>query len=389
MLQSVPYVALSQDRADAQQSGVVLIDSGRVYDGYNFYCTRTSGEVFLLDMKGAVVHTWNYRPKRGGGSDYAILLANGDVVVLNKLQELLRLDWNSNVIWKKELAAHHDVAQASDGSFYVLVQELKDYRGLKVWFESIVQLSAAGEIVSHWSAFDHLHELKDILDPSSFLDTVLDSIRSSTIQLGADRSDTSSEGESIGRSNIKRKDRFLFDYFHTNTVSLIPDNSLTEEDLRFQKGNLLLCFRKVNQIALLEKGSYRILWAWGEGRLQWPHHPTMLPDGHILIFDNGVDREYSRIVEIEPLSGTVVWEYRADPPEDFYSFTRGSAQRLPNGNTMICESDNGRAFEITPAGEVVWEWFNPSIKQGRREIVYRMLRHPKQMVEKLLKDNQP
>jgi hypothetical protein len=110
----------------------------------------------------------------------------------------------------------------------------------------------------------------------------------------------------------------------------------------------------------------------------------MLPDGHILLFDNGVERKYSRILEIDPYAGSIVWEYHADPPEDFYSFTRGSAQRLPNGNTLICESDNGRAFEVTRTGEMVWEWFNPSLRRGHREVVYRMLQYPREMVDKLL-----
>lgn len=378
LLQSVPYVSLSRSQVDTAQSGVVLIDSSRVYDGYNFYCTKSSGEALLLDMNGEVVHRWTYPPKHGGGSDYAILLENGDVVILKKLRELLRLNWNSEILWRKELMVHHDVVRSPGGSFYVLVQELKEYRGLKVLFESIVHLSAAGVKMDLWSAYDHLDELKGLLDSRSFLDTVLDSVQVTT----------GGEKEDGGRTAPRRSEnRLYFDYFHTNTVSLLPDNALVERDSRFEEGNLLLCFRKVNQIVILEKDTYRILWAWGEGQLQWPHHPTMLPNGHILLFDNGVDRKYSRILEVEPLSGTVVWEYRADPPEDFYSFSRGSSQRLPNGNTLICESDNGRVFEVTPAGEMVWEWFNPTIQRGRREIVYRMLRHPKEMVERLLNED--
>jgi hypothetical protein len=259
LLQSVPYVSLSRDQASPGLSGVVLIDSGRVSDGYNFYCTKSSGEVFLLDTDGSAVHRWTYRPKHGGGSDYAILLENGDVIVLKKLQELFRLDWNSEVIWRKKLAVHHDVTQSADGSFYVLAQELKDYRGLKVWFESIVHLSGTGKIIERWSTYDHLDELKAHLDIRSFLDTVLDSF-----QMAAGGGEDGGGGGNAtppGRS----KGRFNFDYFHTNTISLLPANALAEKDPRFQEGNLLLCFRKVNQIIILEKDTYRLLWSWGEG----------------------------------------------------------------------------------------------------------------------------
>jgi hypothetical protein len=173
-----------------------------------------------------------------------------------------------------------------------------------------------------------------------------------------------------------------------NTVSLIPATPLEERDRRFQEGNLLVCFRNVDQIAVLEKDSYRVLWAWGEGELEWPHHPTMLPNGHILIFDNGVKRKYSRVVELDPIAESIVWEYVAEPPEDFYSFAGGSAQRLPNGNTLICESDNGHIFEVTREGEVVWTWLNPATRQwrrdGHRESVYRMLRLPSSAVDRLL-----
>ena len=102
----------------------------------------------------------------------------------------------------------------------------------------------------------------------------------------------------------------------------------------------MVCFRNVNQISVLEKDTYRILWSWGEDQLEWPHHSTMLENGHILIFDNGVRRQYSRVLELDPVVKAIVWEYVAEPREDFYSYTRGSAQRLPNGNTLISESDS-------------------------------------------------
>jgi hypothetical protein len=165
---------------------------------------------------------------------------------------------------------------------------------------------------------------------------------------------------------------------------VLPANRLEEDDQRFRRGNLLVCFRNVNQIAVLEKDTYHILWAWGEGQLQWPHHPTMLKNGHILIYDNGVKRRYSRVVELDPATEAIVWEYVADPAEDFFSLTMGSCQRLPNGNTLISESQEGRVFEVTMAGDVVWEWLNPGIRGSRRETIYRMMRLPADQVDPLL-----
>jgi hypothetical protein len=55
----------------------------------------------------------------------------------------------------------------------------------------------------------------------------------------------------------------------------------------------------------------------------------------------------------------VVWEFRGSDREPFYSKTCGTAERLTNGNTLITETDFGRAFEVTPDGRIVWEFYNP------------------------------
>jgi len=102
--------------------------------------------------------------------------------------------------------------------------------------------------------------------------------------------------------------------------------------------------------------------------------PTLLENGNILIYDNGANRSYSRIVEFNPISESIEWEYKANPPQQFYSKLRGSNQRLPNGNTLICDSENGRAFEVTKDKEIVWEFYNPEIQKGKRKLIYRMMR---------------
>ncbi len=140
----------------------------------------------------------------------------------------------------------------------------------------------------------------------------------------------------------------------------------------------------MNLILIIAPDSGRILWSWGPGILDWPHMPTMLQNGHILVYDNGAHRTYSRVLELDPVSREIVWEYRADPPEAFYSQTRGSSQRLANGNTLICESERGRVFEVTPEGEVVWEFYNPDLRKGKRRLIYRMERIPPEEVESWL-----
>src|SRR5205085_6019361 len=95
------------------------------------------------------------------------------------------------------------------------------------------------------------------------------------------------------------------------------------------------------------------------------HHATWLDNGHVQVFDNGMHRvgtPFSRVVEIDPLvPNAVVWEYTGEPPEQFFSGHISGAERLPNGNVLICEGASGRVFEITRRGETVWEWVSPFV----------------------------
>ena len=91
----------------------------------------------------------------------------------------------------------------------------------------------------------------------------------------------------------------------------------------------------------------------GPGILERPHHPALLNNNHILLYDNGFRRHYTRILELDPVTGDITWEFTTDPKRDFFSFYRGANQRLANGNTLITDSDSGHVFEITPDGEVV------------------------------------
>jgi hypothetical protein len=119
--------------------------------------------------------------------------------------------------------------------------------------------------------------------------------------------------------------------------------------------------------------------------LEHPHEPKLLGNGKILIFDNGHRRKYSRVLELVPGTREIAWEYRAGSPGAFFTEVRGSVQRLPNGNTLITESDKGHVFEITRDGEVVWRWLNPLFSlEGKRAIVYRMKRLDLELMDDII-----
>lgn len=378
-LRSIPYTATTSEPIPDDLTGVTVHDRERAWPGYNLYCYRTKPEAFLVDMDGNVVNEWSYAQDRFKFWNHVVLLESGDIIVLNKFWYIFKLDWNSNLIWERPRKVHHEIALADDGTLFAIELTMKKHRDVSVRFARIVHLTSEGEELQTWSTYDHLDHLKRALDTSSFLDTVLDSL----FALGISPDTLGRIYGVIDQSTVGKKTVF-YDYFHINTVSILPETPLGLSDARFAADNLLICMRNVNQIAILNWESGEVLWSWGEGDLEWPHHPTMLPDGNILVFDNGVLRRSSRVIELDPRTGTIEWEYAGDPPETFYTRTRGSAQRFPNGNTFVCEGDRARCFEVTVEGDIVWEWYNPIVEDGERVPVYRMMRYPVQMVEPLL-----
>jgi hypothetical protein len=381
-LRSVPYTTTTKEEVDPGTAGVVSYKPSRSHRGYNFYCSTLSSQVILMDMSGTVVHRWSYPGDQNLVWDHAEMLDNGDVLVIRKFHDLLRLSWDSGLIWKIPIKTHHEITVLPDSSFYVVAREMHTHRGLRIRFPAIAHLTADGEEVGRWSTYDNLEEIKATFDQTSFIDALLDSLISDGVDPETWKPLTAF-AESV-KAELDAWPR-RYDQFHMNTISIIPDTPVGRSDQRFRSGNLLICFRNVNQIAALDGGTKEILWVWGEGNLDWPHHPTMVESGNILIFDNGTNKnKYTRVIELNPVTEEIEWEYIGDPPESFFTPARGSAQRLPNGNTLICEGDKGRCFEITRDGEIVWEWYNPEMRGRHREQVYRMIRIPPEIIEPLL-----
>ena len=176
------------------------------------------------------------------------------------------------------------------------------------------------------------------------------------------------------------------DILHSNSIQVL------EKAIPglWREGDMLICIRDLDMIAVIDHESGLVIWHWGAQELQRPHHPTYLADGTILIFDNGTFRGHSRIIKLDPVGRKIVWQYKAASPADFFSYYRGGCQELPNGNILITESNKGRVFEITPEGKIVWEFFSEISSKGEtsvRRAIYRMMRLDPRIVEPLLKEN--
>jgi hypothetical protein len=149
----------------------------------------------------------------------------------------------------------------------------------------------------------------------------------------------------------------VYDTLHTNSIQAIDDETV------------LLSFRNISIIAIVNLEEEKILWFWGKDIVSRQHHATMLDNGNILLFDNGVTKKRSRVLEIN-IEGKILWESNVD----FYSRAGSSCQILPNNHVLICSNEDGRIFEITRENEVVWDFLNPDMKGNKRGAIYRAMR---------------
>jgi len=338
-------------------AGVTILNRYKCDDGYRLYSSRMTEIAHLIDIDGRQVHQWAY--PQGKSWHYAEMLPNGHLVAITKDVMILELDFNSKLVWKAKLRAHHDFARLPNGNTIVVSRRSMP----NPWTNSgrlscdiLVELTPDNETVWEWKVEEHAKEIAQLVP-------------------------------------LKMPPSTLFsDWPHINTIEVLPESPTAKKDPRFKAGNLLFCGRHIDTIGVIDRKTGKVIWAWGPGELLGPHMPTMLPNGHLLIYDNGSNRSvkvrgYTRVVELDPINEKIVWEYKADLPKDFYSRARGSNQRLPNGNTFIAESDSGRLFEVTPDGEIVWEFLNPdrhTTRPQERQPLYRAIRYPPELVEWLL-----
>ncbi len=310
--------------------------------------------VLLVDMEGKTVHSWPVL-----GSVYlAKLKPDGNLVYSTRDRSFVaragvrEIDPFGNVLWYYPCRVDHDFSLLDDGNLlihYVEDKEIPEVGPGIVRSGRIVEVTPEKQVVWRWAAEDHLAELTDLA------------------------------GLEFPRPRRERN-RETLDWAHNNTAQVIGDNPTGEADPRFRRGNILFSDRHLDIIGVIDRESGRIVWAWGPGELDGPHNPTMLRNGHLLIFDNGPERGYSRVIEVDPLTMQIVWAYsgQTDDP-GFFSPSISSAQGdLPRGNVFIDEGYNrtttplafllhglryvwyrravsSRLIEVTRDKEIVWE----------------------------------
>ena len=357
------FTSPSMDRISPGPLGVRTYDKDKVFRGYTLFSPAFGNVEYLIDMNGLVAHTWPVVRSQLGE-----ILPNGHLLVDNYVDGCLYelLPDGSNV-WSWKSNYHHDFYLLPDDNIVALTYRNEPVvEGFYVPAHTpdhmrtdvVVEINRSGETLWSFSFSEHLEDL----------------CAASGLSLPVIYARERPDGSVMEHGNA--------DWAHTNTIEVLPDTPLGREDSRFRAGNLLFSFRSLDIIGIIDREKEEIVWAWGLGELDGQHQPTMLADGNILIFDNGTYRNHSRAVEIKPATGEIVWEYMDG--ENFYSPYRSGVQRLPNGNTLICESDAGRIFEVTADKEIVWDYYSPFIGQGKGNQgrhVYRATRYTDEQVE--------
>lgn len=383
--------------------------SPQAFPGYTLFAPKHHTLIYLIDNQGRAVHQWKsqYEP---GQSVY--LLENGHLLhcCFTRNQGFTRggeggrleeFDWEGNLVWEFEYSndehlSHHDVKPLPNGNILVMAVEKKAYdeclaagfdprmlRDKQLFPELIIEVQPTrpkgGKIVWEWHVWDHLIQNRDRTKPN-YGDPAAHPERIDVDCNGRPVPAFWNHGNSIAYN--AKLDQVMLSARGCSEIWVIDHSTTTAEAAgrsggRSGKGGDLL-YRWGNPAAY-GRG------ADGDRRLFQQHDAQWIPDGcpgagHILIFNNGLDRGYSTIEEIVPPmdangrysieSGKPfgpeepAWRYQAQNPTDFYSSEISGAHRLLNGNTLICAGVRGDLFEVTSAGQTVWEYVNPVVHNG-------------------------
>jgi hypothetical protein len=330
------------------QFGVTMYDTARVTPGYTLIVPYFRHEAYLIGMRGEVLHQWTNLPLPPG--PYAYLLKNGNLLWAGRTAEgcplqagkggLLReYDWHGNVLWEyRDDNQHHDFRRRETGNTLYLGWEAMrpeaaarvqggqpgtEHEGV-VYGDYVREIDARGTTVWEWHAQDDLDIERYPLNP------------------------------------LVHRDEFA----HANACCPLPN------------GDVMLSFRRLSTIMIIDRATRKPRWEQRDDSWGMQHDCEMLANGHITLFANGQNtgqNPFSRVIELDPGTRKTVWAYQGNPPWTFFSPHTSGAQRLPSGNTLICEGQWGRVFEVTPGGEIVWEYINPHQGEQRPGVLANSL----------------
>ena len=377
----------------------LIVNEPQAARGYTLIHTYRAEALHLIDYLGRKVHTWRTENRR---FDWAKLLKNGNLMVYlsghdDGIERLAEIDRAGNIVWEYPYYnIHHDFLKLPNGNVLMLMNKLltspeaitvgarlKLTSGRRFWYDYLVEVKPtgpnSGEVVWQWSVMDHLVQDNDPNKPNY-----------GPIAEHPERIDIN---YTLHQQPLQRHFTYLnaLDYNPALDQIMISarnyselwiiDHNTTTEEAAGPKGDLL--YRWGNPRAH-GNGDYQDQQLFRQHNTHWI--PQGLPGaGNVLIFNNGheyngLDRNYSTIDEIllPPSNDNAYqlepghnfrgpqqqWLYSTPNPADFYSPLLSGVQRLPNGNTQICDGVSGVVFQVTPDGTTVWKYIHPVSKDG-------------------------
>ncbi|MBI2022505.1 aryl-sulfate sulfotransferase, partial [Candidatus Daviesbacteria bacterium] len=335
---------------------IPIINKDKIQPGYTLIAPYNrqmnpvdwTGRIYLLDLLGNPVHIWKTKHQ----PLYAILQKNGNLLVAiedpvfdPKLPPggntgiIQELSWDSKVLWEyKNRMLHHDIVPLENGNVLVALWEktpdaiaasvqggvLGTELNGAIFSDEIAEINRQGEKVWSWHSYEHQ-------DPA--LDTI---------------------GDLIPR----------YGWTYTNGMKYLDKDPIEGKEA------LLLSMRSQSTVFIVRIEDGQIIWRSPKGMVNVQHDPTLLDNGNILVFDNGLTRIPnphplfgSRVLEINPKTNQIDWQFNGGKSViekvRFLAPITSGAQRLKNGNTLITDGPKGHIFEVTKDGELVWDLINP------------------------------
>jgi hypothetical protein len=407
----------------AQQNtvGLRVYNPAEAYEGYNLHFPHNQGNTYLLNNCGEIVHRWNdpvFRPGNGirleeNGLLYVTkgrnALSNSFIHAGGGGEKVEIRDWDNRLLWTYTIndstqRMHHDIQVLPNGNILAIVWDYKSDAeaiaagrnpnkltgtgalGNGLWPEKILELqpdTVTGNttIVWEWHVWDHL--VQDHDNTKANFGVVEN--HPELIDLNYTLYDSTADWQHANAIDYNPDlDQIILCVPTFNEIWII-DHSTTTAEAAGHTGGLVgkggdLIYRFGNPSAYRGNGPTTLFYPHDAHWVDLTLSSTHPEYGKIAIFNNKIGPDYSAVHTLSPVFDTYEWQYdtlangdwgptsfdwtyTANPPQEFYSTGLGAVQILPNGNRLINEGREGRAFEVNSSNQIVWEYVNP-MKNG-------------------------
>jgi len=375
--------------AQPRTMGLMYHDSTKSYNGYTLFAPLNWNVVYLIDNQGRLVHSWN-APSKPGLSVY--LLEDGSL--LHSGRDVNIRDWDNNQLWAYNMHGDswkrsHDLRRLPNGHIISVVWKTKSVAEALAAGRDPAKLDSTGllsscvyeldtatnQIVWEWDSWDHL--IQDYDSTKENYGVVRDHPELIDLNYGVGAERTPGSFIHFNAVDYNAELDQIIASPRIYSEAWVIDHSTTTEQAAghtggtYGKGGDLL-YRWGNPAAYRRPNSQY-------HQLMYQHDVSWIPDslpggGHMMCFSNGdPSRPWSEAVEwAPPMDSLGLYQADADStwgPQvphwtyrdtvEFYSSHISGCQRLPNGNTLICEGRWGTFLEVTPDSEVVWKYISP------------------------------